>query len=109
VPLDEALKFADSNDLAFMETSAKTDVGVSMAFSSVVQGVVWHSLGDPPSLNCALQSMPGLRRLCSVLVHRLHEHPGDRLTCSHHARPHPLPCSPTALVDQRRTACGDGS
>ena len=38
VPLDEALKFADSNDLAFMETSAKTDVGVSMAFSSVVQG-----------------------------------------------------------------------
>jgi Rab family protein len=38
VTLDEALAFADTNDLAFMETSAKTDVGVSMAFSSVVQG-----------------------------------------------------------------------
>ncbi len=39
VPLEDALRFADGNDLAFMETSAKTDVGVTMAFSSVVQGV----------------------------------------------------------------------
>jgi hypothetical protein len=39
VPLDDALAFADKNDLAFMETSALTDVGVSAAFTSVIQGL----------------------------------------------------------------------
>lgn len=38
VPLEDALAFADKNDLAFMETSALTDVGVSAAFTSVIQG-----------------------------------------------------------------------
>lgn len=38
VALEDALAFADKNDLAFMETSALTDVGVSAAFTSVIQG-----------------------------------------------------------------------
>ena len=66
VTLEEALAFADKNDLAFMETSAKTDVGVTMAFSSVVQGSALllsdchvgvhrrHMLQDPSYLACLL-------------------------------------------------------
>ena len=62
VTLEEALAFADKNDLAFMETSAKTDVGVTMAFSSVVQG------------SALLLSWPIRRSLsdCHVGVHRRH-------------------------------------
>ena len=56
VPLEEALAFADSNELAFMETSAKTDVGVTMAFSSVVQGMCGTVLRTD------LATMSGLRK-----------------------------------------------
>ena len=60
VALDDALAFADKNDLAFMETSALTDVGVSAAFTSVIQGACCR---------CAVACGHGLPSLvCAVLL-----------------------------------------
>jgi hypothetical protein len=69
VALEEAFTFADKNDLAFMETSAKTDVGVSMAFNSVIQGVCGATL--VLHLTASLVAGTTSFALCSSEIYRV--------------------------------------
>lgn len=58
VPVEEAMNFAQTNNLAFMETSAMDDIGINDAFTQILTEIYKQYLSNRNIINEGKAALP---------------------------------------------------
>ena len=67
VSVDEAMEFAQSNNLAFIETSAMDDIGITEAFTQILTEIYKQYLSNRNIINEGKSALPEGQKISIAL------------------------------------------